>query len=258
MLKYKLNRNVFMCGIVLLIMQFFTLAVRTVSYAAVKGVPLTLKAVIPTSVPRFFLFWGMGVAGIVVLLIACTVKMGNALYADGRFATTQTRTKKLVMCALLLAMCGVVSLVEIMPVQEMKITFTFLFIGLCGYLYGPATGMAFGAGADIVGYIINPAGGMLFPGFTLTALISGMIYGVIMHRKATGAKMPLWRVIAAKSADTLICNIILNTFCCSLLYGDTFIALLPMRIAKNLIMLPIEAALLFGAVKLMERYGRNV
>ena len=254
MLKFKNNYKLFMCGVVLLIMQFITLAVRAVSYALVKGTSLTLAAIKPTSPERFALFWGLGVVGIIVLILSVTVKLGDEMREQGE-TSAKKRTKKLVMCSLLLSLAGVVSLIEIMPIQEMKITFTFIFIALCGYLYGPATGMAFGASADIIGYIVNPAGGMLFPGFTVTALISGFFYGLTMNREyAKNGKLPLWRIITAKSLDTVICNIILNTFCCSVLYGDTFIALLPARVIKNLVMLPFETIILVVIVAFLEEY----
>ena len=254
MLKFKNNHRLFMCGIVLLIMQFITLAVRAVSYAVVKGTPLTFAAIKPTSPERFALFWGLGVIGIIVLIISVTVKLGDELCQEERLSPKK-RTMKLVMCALLLSLAGVVSLVEIMPIQEMKITFTFIFIALCGYLYGPTTGMAFGASADIIGYIINPAGGMLFPGFTVTALISGFFYGLVLNREySKNGKLPVWRIITAKVLDTVVCNIILNTFCCSVLYGDTFVALLPARLIKNLIMLPVEILILILIISFFEKY----
>ena len=257
MLKFKNNHRLFMCGIVLLIMQFITLAVRAVSYAIVKGTSLTFAAVKPTSPERFVLFWGLGIVGIIVLIIAFTVKLGDEM-RDEETLSPRKRTMKLVMCALLLSLAGVVSLVEIMPIQEMKITFTFIFIALCGYLYGPATGMAFGASADIVGYMVNPAGGMLFPGFTVTALISGFFYGLVLNREhAKNGKLPTWRIILAKALDTFVCNIILNTFCCSVLYGDTFIALLPARLIKNLIMLPVEALILVFIIAFFEKYTQK-
>ena len=115
--------------------------------------------------------------------------------------------------------------------------------------------MAFGASADIVGYIVNPAGGMLFPGFTVTALISGFFYGLLLNREhSKNGKLPIWRIVTAKTLDTVICNIILNTFCCSVLYSNTFIALLPARIIKNLIMLPIEVIVLIFVVLFFEKY----
>ena len=246
-----------MCGTVLLIMQFVIFAVRMLSYSAVKHTDLTFKAVIPTSFERFILFWGTGVAGVIAVLVACVFKLGGEVRGDTKISARK-RTLKLVMCALLLSLAGVVSLVEIMPIQEMKITFTYVFIALCGYLYGPITGMAFGASADIIGYIVNPAGGMLFPGFTLTALISGFFYGLLLDReRLAGAKLPLWRIIAAKTADTVICNIVLNTFCCSVLYGNTFMALLPARLTKNLIMLPFEIILLVLVIKFIETHIRK-
>ncbi len=243
-----------MCGVVLLIMQFITLAVRAVSYALVKGTALTFAAIKPTSPERFALFWGLGVIGIIVLIISATVKLGHEMREQSE-TSVKKRTMKLVMCSLLLSLAGVVSLVEIMPVQEMKITFTFIFIALCGYLYGPTTGMAFGASADIIGYIVNPAGGMLFPGFTVTALISGFFYGLILNREYNkNGKLPIWRIITAKALDTIICNILLNTFCCSVLYGDTFIALLPARVIKNLVMFPFETIILMLIITFLEKY----
>ncbi len=258
MLKLKNNRNLFMCGIVLLIIQFITLAVRAISYAVVKGTTLTVKAIIPTTPERFVLFWGMGVIGLIAVVVSCVIKLGNE-YCRDAILSTKEKTRKLVVCSLLLALAAVVSLIEIMPIQEMKITFTYLLIALCGHFYGITTAMAFGAAADLLGYIVNPAGGMLFPGFTVTALISGMFYGLFLYKKYTPqGKMPLWRVIAAKSADTLICNIILNTFCCSVLYGETFIALLPARVMKNLILLPFEIAVLFFVIKFAQKHASEI
>ncbi len=255
MLKLKNNHRLFMCGIVLLIMQFITLAVRAVSYAIVKGTPLTFAAIKTTSPERFALFWGLGVVGVVVLIISFTVKLGDEIREQDRLSLKK-RTMKLVICALLLSLAGMVSLVEIMPVQEMKITFTYIFIALCGYLYGPATGMAFGASADIVGYMVNPAGGMLFPGFTVTALISGFFYGLILNREyAKNGKLPVWRIVLAKALDTLVCNIILNTFCCSVLYSNTFIALLPARVIKNLVMFPFETVILVLIITFLGKYS---
>ena len=106
--------------------------------------------------------------------------------------------------------------------------------------------------------MVNPAGGMLFPGFTVTALISGFFYGLVLNREhAKNGKLPTWRIILAKALDTFVCNIILNTFCCSVLYGDTFIALLPARLIKNLIMLPVEALILVFIIAFFEKYTQK-
>ena len=49
-------------------------------------------------------------------------------------------------------------------------------------------------------------------------------------------KLTIWRVLAAKFVVMLICNVILNTLCLQVLYGQALMAILPMRALKNLIM----------------------
>ena len=55
--------------------------------------------------------------------------------------------------------------------------------------------------------------------------------------------------------DMLICNVILNTLCLQVLYGQAFMAILPMRALKNLIMWPIDSIVFFGIAKALEQIG---
>ncbi len=102
--------------------------------------------------------------------------------------------------------------------------------------------------SDIINYIINPKGAF-FPGFTISAMVSGIIYGMAFYKKEISIK----RCIFAKIAIVVIVDILLNTLWLSLLYGKGFFVLLPMRIIKNVVMIPINVAMMYFVLKLVDR-----
>lgn len=106
-------------------------------------------------------------------------------------------------------------------------------------LFGPVVGSVFAGTMDILKYLIKPTGAF-FPGFTLIAMLAGLIYGSFYYKK----ELNFWRVLAAHITVALICNVLLNTWCLSILYGKAFAVLLPARLVKNAIMCPIDALFL--------------
>lgn len=128
--------------------------------------------------------------------------------------------------------------VQITP--QLRIGFGFLTIAMTGMLFGPAVAMASGAASDILGWLLNNGGGAYFPGFTITAILAGMIWGLALYRQP----LRWYRVLAAKLSINIFLNILLNSFWLYLYYGQAFqLTTLPLRIGKNLIMLPVEIIL---------------
>lgn len=115
-------------------------------------------------------------------------------------------------------------------------------------LFGPVTGCLVGGLSDVIAYIVKPVGGF-FPGFTISAMLGGIIYGVILYKKPLSLK----RVIIANSIVAVTVNLFLNTLWLTLLYGDAFFALLPARAAKQLIMLPVDTLLFYMTAKILSR-----
>ena len=93
--------------------------------------------------------------------------------------------------------------------------------------------------------------GAFCPQLTLVVMLAGVLYGCFFYKK----KLTIWRVLAAKFVVMLICNVILNTLCLQVLYGQAFMAILPMRALKNLIMWPIDSIVFFGIAKTLEQIG---
>lgn len=146
----------------------------------------------------------------------------------------------LAVSAMLMAMNTVLGFYTIMIGEFIKIGFSFLTLGLAGMFYGPFVAGILGGAGDIINYLIKPAG-PFFPGFTLNAILSGCIYGLYLYKKPVS----LLRVFLAMLTVTLIVDLLLTTAWLSILYGQAFIVLLPMRAIKAVIMLPIESGILY-------------
>lgn len=160
-------------------------------------------------------------------------------------------------CGMLLALKVVLGLFTVNVTSLLKIGFSFLPIAVAGLLFGPVAGGIVGAAGDVISYFISPTG-PYFPGFTLNAFLSGFLYGAFFFKKQVG----FWRVFSAKASVTVLVSLLLNPFWLSVLYGKGFIAVFSTRIVTNLIMLPIETAMLFAVLKVLEKahvpqFGRN-
>ena len=150
--------------------------------------------------------------------------------------------------AMLVALNVALSFVTIPIGSTMKISISFLAIAIMGMLYGPvAAGMGAALG-DILSYLLTPGNSMgaYFFGFTLTAFLGGIVYGIAFY----SCKVSVPRVIIAKAAVNLLLNLLLNTFWIFILYGKAVgIVEIFSRIFKNLLMLPLEIAALFIILK---------
>ena len=132
----------------------------------------------------------------------------------------------------------------------LKIGFSSLTTVGIGYLFGPIVGSIFGAITDIVKYMIKPTG-PFFPGFTFNAVIAGLIYGSVLYKKSVS----ITRILVAEVLVSFLCNILLGTLWLNILYGKAFLAILPMRAVKNMILLPINSFMAFAILKFMERHN---
>lgn len=157
--------------------------------------------------------------------------------------------RTVVMCGLLAAIAvilGYMTTINIGP--YIKIGFSGIPNRVVDFLFGPVVGGIFGGVLDVLKFIIKPDGNF-FPGFTFDAMLGGVIYGAFLYRK----KVKLWRVAVACLLVKIIVNCGFNTLWISILYGKGFLALLPARVLKNLIMWPVDTAIFMAALTAVER-----
>lgn len=161
---------------------------------------------------------------------------------------------KNVRCITLAAMFGAISIVlgglGIQIGNFLKINFTFLPNNFIFYLFGPVVGMIFGLAMDVLTFIIKPTG-PYFVGFTISAILNGLIYGMILYKKPISLK----RILFANIIVFVVVRIFLNTYWLSILFGNGFFTLLPIRVFKELIMFPIETTLFYMLLKGLKAYG---
>ncbi|NLO81470.1 MAG: folate family ECF transporter S component [Clostridiales bacterium] len=126
--------------------------------------------------------------------------------------------------------------ITIAGIYALRLTFGEIPIILNGLLLGPVFGAACGILSDIIGYAINPLGGAYFPGFTLTAMLTGLIPGVLSKYFLKELK---WHSIAIIIVLTELMAVPLNTLWLSLLHGKAYITLLVPRIIGKGILIPV-------------------
>lgn len=164
-----------------------------------------------------------------------------------------TTVRGLVLGAMLLALYGILGTFKIPITPDNRITMTFAATSVAGFVLGPIPAMLVGGLGDILGYLGNTGGAAFFPGFTVSAMLSGLIYGFCLYKKPM--KGMWWRIILAVFLITLFVNLILNTFWMSILYQKAYAFFAVARIVKNLIAFPVHVVVIYALIALAERSG---
>lgn len=157
---------------------------------------------------------------------------------------SMSSTHRLVLMALLIAMNVVLSRFLSLAAWNVKIGFGFVPIVMAAMMFGPVYGGIVAALADFIGATLFPVGQFFF-GFTATAAIGAVIYGLLLHKQPSTKK-----IVFAVVAVELICSLGLNTFWISLMYGAPFWSLLPVRGVQSLAMGVVEIVM----IKLLVSY----
>lgn len=162
-------------------------------------------------------------------------------------------TQALALCGLLLSLQVVLRLTGITIQQTLRLSFGFLMTAATGMLFGPVMAAIQGALADLLGTMLFPEGAF-FPGFTLTALLGGLVYGFVLYQRPWN-----WpRLLLAKAGVNLLLNTLLNTYWLTLIQGRAMGALIWPRFLKNLALLPIELVLLVALAQLLCRMEKRI
>ena len=82
-----------------------------------------------------------------------------------------------------------------------RVGLQFLIFALAGWTAGPGWAMGAAMTSDVIGVLINPTGtGQFFPGYTLTAGLSALIYGLFLYKR----RPSYLRAVLAAAAHMLI------------------------------------------------------
>lgn len=170
------------------------------------------------------------------------------VYRDSYRELKKVRT--ITTAAMFMAVAVVLGYFTIEAGPYLKIGFVTVVNQFVYFMFGPVVGGFYGGVLDLIKYIIKPTGAF-FPGFTFNAILAGIIYGTFLYQRPLTFK----RTLAVHLIVIMVCNVFLNTVWLSMMSGKGILALIPMRIVKNIIMWPIDTAIFYLIAKKMEEAG---
>ena len=92
--------------------------------------------------------------------------------------------------------------------NTVKISGAFIPISVAGAMFGPIPAGLIGALGDILSFMLNPTSGGYFPGFTISGLLTGLIYGYVLYKN----DVTLPRVITGWVLNMLLVETFLNAY----------------------------------------------
>ncbi|MBP0963173.1 MAG: folate family ECF transporter S component [Oscillospiraceae bacterium] len=149
-------------------------------------------------------------------------------------AKSRISLRLMVVVALLTAMQIIFSRLLSYSVWNMKIGLAFVPVMLAGMVFGPLAGALVGGLSDFIGALLFPIG-PYFPGFTLTAALTGAMFGWVLHKR-----QHFGRVCGVVLFNQLVLGLLVNSFWISVLYGSSYTGLLLSRLLQYAILVPIE------------------
>ncbi len=166
------------------------------------------------------------------------------------FMQTISKTKKLILSAMLLAITIVLSRFLSINTELLSIGFSFVSVMLSAIWLGPKYSAIISGLADLIGALLFPFG-TFFIGFTISAILKGLIYGLILYKKGQelSDRELLIRLIISSIIVIIFVNILLNAVWLNIMYDKAFITILSLRTIAQFIMLPIQVLTVYALIK---------
>lgn len=158
----------------------------------------------------------------------------------------------LAVMAMLAALQIVLSRFLSINAQIVKIGFAFVPIALCAMLFGTLPTVIVAVVADLVGATLFPSG-TFFPGFTLSAALNAMVYGLLLYKKQT-----VLRVVIAVAINQFVLSLFLTPLWLSILYHLPYWVTVVGRLYQIAILTVVEIAVNILLTKLAPRLKRGL
>ena len=134
--------------------------------------------------------------------------------------------------------------IRLSPLIEIR--FPFLILAAVSLFGGPLMGIASAITADIVSTLLT--GGAFFFGFTFSYSLMAFLFGLIF----CGSRLTIPRAISGAVVECII-SLSFHTLWLSMMYGSPLKALFFTRLPKCLVMLPVNAFLLFLVLRIFKK-----
>ncbi len=161
------------------------------------------------------------------------------------------KTSMLVTLGMLVAIEIVLSRFCSIPAWNFKIGLGFVPVVVAAVLYGPVPAAVVAGLSDFLGAIMFPIG-PYFPGFTLTAALTGLVWGAFLHKRQTMA-----RIGGAVAVNQLVLSLLLNTLWISVLYDSLYVPLFLTRTISTAVMVTVQVVTIGLMTKVLGHFGKK-
>ena len=175
--------------------------------------------------------------------------MSNNNKQKGMF---QFNTKILVILGLLTGMEIILNRFLSINAWNIKIGFSFVPIVIAAILFGPVHAAIVGGLGDFLGALLFPIGAY-FPGFTLTAVLMGIVWGLFLHKEQTIPRIGISVLI-----NQFILGLVVNTYWISVLYGSPYGPLFLTRIVQSVVLTVAQCIVIYAISKAVPRLKENL
>ena len=168
----------------------------------------------------------------------------------------KSKVHQMTLLALLTALEIVLSRFCSINTWNLKIGFGFLPVAIAAMLFGPVSAAVAGGLSDFLGAVLFPIG-PYFPGFTLTAVLTGVCFGIFLYKK-TG----FFKITVSVLLNEILGSLLLNSLWISILYSMPYKPLFISRLTTQVLpMIAIEIIvlwLIFGKSMIMENIKKAI
>lgn len=123
----------------------------------------------------------------------------------------------------------------------LRVSFGFLATSFAAILTGPVLAGFNAAISDVIGYFLFPSGLAFFPGFTLSAFLTGIIYGLFLYKRPK----TVLRISLAVLVVSVVVDLGLNTLWLSILYDRAWTVFFLTRLIRTLIWFPVQVFFIY-------------
>ena len=166
-----------------------------------------------------------------------------------------SKTKKIIISGLLLALLIILSRFVSIKTQILVISFSFIPIIMSAIWLGPKYSTLIAMLGDLIGAILFPFG-TYFIGYTISQALTGFVYGMFLYKK--GEELSTKELLIRLTISSLIVLILINVFLTSLWihiqYGKAYILIMAGRIVAQICMFPIQLIVIYA----LEKYTRPI
>lgn len=163
-----------------------------------------------------------------------------------------SKSKKIILSAFLLALLIVLSRFASIQTQLLVISTSFIPIMMSAIWLGFKYSTVIAGLGDLIGALLFPFGSY-FPGFTISAAISGFIYGIFLYENPEKEPQKEWKFILKLIVSSVLVLGVVNIFITSIwlhiLYEKAYFAIITTRVLAQVIMLPIQVIVIYGLNK---------